>query len=51
MLLDMVKTLHETVPGWDEDDRLFYDGMHVTDEGSRVFARAIAATLLDCCRP
>jgi lysophospholipase L1-like esterase len=45
MLIDLVQYLHEEVPGWNEPMGLFFDGMHVTDEGSRVYATHIAEKL------
>jgi lysophospholipase L1-like esterase len=33
------------IEGWDQPMRVFYDGIHVTDEGSRVYAEYIARRL------
>jgi hypothetical protein len=38
MLIDLVRHLHEEVADWDSPMNIFYDGMHVTDHGSRVYA-------------
>ncbi len=45
-VIDLVALLEAEVPDWREPMRIFYDGMHVTDEGSRVYARLIAKELL-----
>jgi lysophospholipase L1-like esterase len=45
LLVDLVRHVQETVPGWNEPGRLFYDGMHVNDRGSEVYARHIADRL------
>jgi lysophospholipase L1-like esterase len=44
-LIDLVMYLQEQVPHWDEPGVVFYDGMHVNDEGSRIYARYIAEQL------
>jgi lysophospholipase L1-like esterase len=45
-VIDLVRHLQEDVPGWDEPERLFFDGMHVNDEGSRVLSKFMSAALL-----
>jgi hypothetical protein len=47
VLIDLAKHVLENVEGWDEPMRVFYDGAHVSDEGSRVYAEYIARRLLD----
>ncbi len=42
---DRVVFLRHEVEGWDEPMRIFFDGMHVTDQGSREIARYIARRL------
>lgn len=44
LVIDLVSRLRE-IPGWDEPDRFFWDGMHVNDEGSRVVAGMISEAL------
>ena len=46
LVIDLVRHLAEDVPDWNKPMNLFYDGMHVTDAGSEVFARHIADRLL-----
>ena len=50
LLIDLVRHLQEEVPGWDEPMKLFYDGMHVNDDGSRVYAAHIADQLYPMAR-
>ncbi len=45
LLIDNVEYLAATVPDWKEPNRIFYDGVHVNDEGSTVLARHIADRL------
>jgi lysophospholipase L1-like esterase len=45
LVVDLVTFLREEVPDWDAEGRLFWDGMHVTDEGSRVVGLEIARVL------
>ena len=44
-LIDLERHLVEDVAGWDEPMKIFYDGIHVTDDGSRVYAAYIARRL------
>ncbi len=44
-VIDLVRHLETEVPGWNEPQELFYDGMHVNDRGSRVYAEYIARRL------
>jgi lysophospholipase L1-like esterase len=44
-VIDLVRHLVEEVPGWNAPMRYFYDGLHVNDEGSRLYAKFIAAEL------
>jgi lysophospholipase L1-like esterase len=44
VLIDLARYIGE-VEGWDQPMRIFYDGIHVTDEGSRVYAEYIARRL------
>jgi len=45
VLLDLSRHLVEHVPGYDQPMKVFYDAMHVTDAGSRVYAEFLAAGL------
>jgi lysophospholipase L1-like esterase len=45
LVIDLVRRLQEEVPGWDRPGRVFYDGMHVNDAGSRIYADFIARAL------
>jgi lysophospholipase L1-like esterase len=44
VLIDLARHIGE-VEGWDQPMRVFYDGIHVTDEGSRIYAEYIARRL------
>lgn len=46
LVIDLVKHLTEDIPEWDEPMKVFYDGLHVTDYGSEVYAHYIASELL-----
>ena len=43
-VIDLAREIAAT-PGWNEPMKVFYDGMHVTDEGSRLYARVVADRL------
>lgn len=45
VLLDLSRHLVEHVPGYERPMQVFYDAMHVTDAGSRVYAEFLAAGL------
>ncbi|HEU4365362.1 MAG TPA: SGNH/GDSL hydrolase family protein [Candidatus Krumholzibacteria bacterium] len=45
LVVDLETFLHEQVPDWDEPNKIFYDAIHVTEEGSRVYARHIVERL------
>jgi lysophospholipase L1-like esterase len=45
-VIDLARHLARHVPGFDAPGEIFFDGMHVTDEGSRVYAEHIAQQLL-----
>jgi lysophospholipase L1-like esterase len=47
VLIDLARHLAENVPDWQEPLKVFYDGVHVNDEGSRIYAKHIADRLLD----
>lgn len=49
-VIDLADHLKRNVPGWDEPMHVFYDGMHVTDRGSRIYAEHIAEKLLPLVR-
>ena len=44
-VIDLVGYLSNNVPGWAQPMKVFYDGIHVTDYGSEVYARHIAERL------
>jgi lysophospholipase L1-like esterase len=44
-LIDLARHLTEDVPGWDEPMRVLYDGLHVTEDGSRIYADYVARRL------
>jgi len=46
LVVDLCNHLKENVPDWDKPMHLFYDGVHVTDKGSEVYADHIADRLL-----
>lgn len=48
-LVDLVRFFDDRIEGWKQTGKLFYDGMHVTDEGSRRVSEAITEVLLECC--
>jgi lysophospholipase L1-like esterase len=45
-VIDLVRYLQENVPGWAKPMNVFYDGIHVTDQGSRVYAEYITERLV-----
>jgi lysophospholipase L1-like esterase len=45
-VIDLVRYLQERVPEWAKPMNVFYDGIHVTNHGSRVYAEYIAQQLL-----
>lgn len=47
VLIDLVQHLMDEIPDWNEEMEIFYDGIHVTDRGSRVYAEHIAARLVE----
>ena len=44
-VIDLVKHVVENVPEWDKQMNVFYDGIHVTDRGSEIYANHIAQEL------
>jgi lysophospholipase L1-like esterase len=46
-LVDLARHLEDDVPGWEEPNRVFYDGIHVTADGSRIYADYITQRLLE----
>ena len=44
-VIDLVKYLHDTVPDWDKEMVVFYDGAHVTDDGAKIYSRHISEKL------
>jgi hypothetical protein len=47
VVIDLVRHLVENVENWNQYLNIFYDGMHVTDRGSEVYAEYIAERLYD----
>lgn len=46
-LIDLVEHLKTNVPNWDTHLNVFYDGIHVTDVGSKIYGEHIADVLGD----
>ena len=46
-LIDLVRHLFEDVEGWDQPMKVFYDGVHVTNFGSQVYADHIVERLVE----
>jgi lysophospholipase L1-like esterase len=44
-LIDLVRHLERDVPGWDRPMHVFYDGLHVTAEGARIYAEHVTERL------
>lgn len=51
LVIDLVDYLKTEVPDWDRHMHLFYDGIHVTDEGSRIYSECITQALIHVVRP
>ena len=47
VLIDLARHLAEDVEGWNMPMKVFYDGIHVTDDGSRIYASYITDRLRD----
>jgi hypothetical protein len=47
VLIDLARHLAEDVEGWNEPMKVFYDGVHVTNLGSRIYAEYIVQRLLE----
>jgi len=45
LVIDLAQHLVESVPNWTEHLNVFYDGIHVTDTGSQIYAQHIASVL------
>jgi lysophospholipase L1-like esterase len=45
VVIDLVRYLFENVPDRNQPMKVFYDGMHVTDDGSEIYAEYIAEHL------
>ncbi len=45
-VIDLAQHLVQTISNWDELNFIFYDGMHVTDQGSMIYARYITERFL-----
>jgi lysophospholipase L1-like esterase len=45
LLIDLVRQLQAQVPDWNEPGVVFYDGVHVNDQGSSTYADFIARAL------
>jgi len=46
LVIDLVRHLQERVPEWNKPMEIFYDAIHVTDKGSRIYAQHITERLL-----
>ncbi len=51
LVIDLAHHLAESIPDWDEPGRIFYDGMHVNEVGSRVYAEHIFEQLFPLVEP
>ncbi len=51
VLLDLSRHLVEKVPGYERPMQVFYDAMHVTDAGSRIYGEFLAAGLAELVLP
>lgn len=51
VLLDLSRHLVENVPGYERPMQVFYDAMHVTDAGSRIYADFLAGGLAELVLP
>ena len=47
VVIDLVRYLIENIEAWDQPMKIFYDGVHVNDHGSEVYAEHIAKYLYD----
>ncbi len=47
VLIDLVRYLFDHVEGWDEPMKVFYDGIHVTNFGSKLYAEHIVERLVE----
>ncbi len=47
VLIDLARHLKDDVADWEQPMKVFYDGIHVTAEGSRVYAEYITQRLLE----
>jgi lysophospholipase L1-like esterase len=47
VVIDLVRHLVQNVENWNQHLNIFYDGVHVTDRGSEVYAEYIAERLYD----
>ncbi len=45
LVIDLATHLRADIPKWDEPNHIFYDAIHLTDQGSQVYAAHIAANL------
>lgn len=50
LVIDLVRYLRENVTNWDQPMNVFYDGIHVTDYGSKAYARHIVESLAPLAR-
>ena len=47
VIIDLARHVAENVEGWNEPMKIFYDGIHVTELGSRTYAEHIVDRLLE----
>ncbi len=47
VLIDLVRYLFDHVAGWDQPMKILYDGLHVNNFGSRVYAEHISERLAE----
>lgn len=46
-LIDLAHHVEHDVEGWNQPMKVFYDGVHVNDDGSRIYARYITERLIE----
>lgn len=49
-VIDLANHIENETPGWDEPMKVFYDGVHVTEDGSRMYAEYLYPELLPLVR-
>jgi hypothetical protein len=47
VVIDLARHLTEKVPEWNQPMQIFYDGVHVNDSGSKIYAEYVAERLYE----